>query len=231
MNYTESHFLELQDHIAAGSRSALTAEQQAYEDLLFATIGIVRKEGRQAARQWLTADRGCTRHVAERIVGEAVNLFYQDDAIKREAWRNVLFQKLIDAARYWEQQHIFANADGDNAGDGDKAATGCDARAKDFEAYVKIIKQAAALKRLAEPDDDQQQRQPVSATQINIYGTNARDLGIPATDRQAIIQADYFKTLPRRHQERLAMEIGATPLDIDAMLDNSTELAAEVADT
>jgi len=64
--------------------------------------------------------------------------------------------------------------------------------------------------------------------QVNIYGTNAQDVGLPYTDRNAILQNPYFKQLRQKDQKRLAMEIGAVPLDIDAMLDNSTEIAEEV---
>ena len=59
-------------------------------------------------------------------------------------------------------------------------------------------------------------------------GTNAQDIGLPATDKRAIINADYFKTLPKKHQQRLEMELGLQPLDVDRMLDNSIELANEV---
>ena len=98
-NYTESHFLKLQDYIAAGSKGELSEEERAYEDLLFSTAGIVRREGRPAAQAWLMADRDCTRHVAERIIYEAINLFYAVDHVRAEAWRNLLFEKLLRALR------------------------------------------------------------------------------------------------------------------------------------
>ena len=86
---------------------------------------------------------------------------------------------------------------------------------------------AADLKRLSERDADAVPLN-IKNQQINIYGTNAQDVGIPATDKRAILQADYFKTLPKKHQKRLEMEAGLKPLDIDAMLDSSIELANEV---
>ena len=163
-------------------------------------------------------DRGCSRHVADRIVWEAINLFYATDHVRAEAWRNLLFDKLLTATRDWE--HTFITIDEET---GDRK---CTAKAKDYEAYVKIIKQAAVIKQLSEKTDP---APPVTNNQqINIFGTNAQDVGLPATDRRAIIQADYFKQLPKRHQQRLEMELGLTPLDVDQMLDNSTELANEV---
>ncbi len=218
-NYSESHFLRLQDFIADGSKGELTDEERQYEDLLFSVAGIIRREGRPAAQAWLMADRECSRFVAERIVYEAINLFYATDHVRAEAWRNLLFEKLLTASRDWE--HTFITTDEDT---GERV---CKAKAKDYEAYVKIIKQAAILKRLSERDE-----QLVLSThnqQINIFGTNAQDVGLPATDRRAIIQNEYFKQLPAKHQQRLEMEIGLTPLDIDQMLDTSKELADEVA--
>lgn len=218
-NYSESHFLRLQDYIADGSRGELTDEERDYENLLFSVAGIIRREGRPSAQAWLMADRDCSRHVADRICYEAINLFYATDHVRQEAWRNLLFEKLLTASRDWE--HTFITTDEDT---GERV---CKAKAKDYEAYVKIIKQAAALKRLSERADD---GSPVVTTnqQINIFGTNAQDVGLPATDRRAIIQAPYFKQLPARHQDRLEMELGLKPLDIDKMLDTSVELADEV---
>ena len=217
-NYSESHFLRLQDYIAEGSKGELTAEERDYEDLLFSVAGIVRREGRPSAHAWLMTDRGCSRHVADRIVWEAINLFYATDHVRAEAWRNLLFDKLLTATRDWE--HTFITIDEET---GDRK---CTAKAKDYEAYVKIIKQAAVIKQLSEKTDP---APPVTSNQqINIFGTSAQDVGLPATDRRAIIQADYFKQLPKRHQQRLEMELGLTPLDVDQMLDNSTELANEV---
>ena len=218
MDYTESHFLKLQDYIAEGSKGELTAEERAYEELLFVVAGIMRKEGRRAATDWLMNDRNCSRHVANRITGEAANLFWQHDDIKQEAWRNLLFQKLMDAILMWE--HTFIGHDEETG------EVVCRARAKDFEAYTKIIKQAAAIKRLTEDSGDN----PVNNNMqmINIFGSNAQDIGLPQTNRQQILQNPYFQQLRKKDQQRLAMEIGALPLDVDQMLDSSLDLAHEV---
>ena len=217
-SYKESYFDRLQDYIASGCKGELTPEERDYEDLLFSTSGIIRREGRPSAQAWLMADRGYSRHVADRICSEAINLFYATDSVRAEAWRNLLFEKLLNAARFWEKANIVLDEE-----------TGeylCKAKGKDYEAYVKIIKQAAAVKQLSEKVDT---AAPVTNNQqINIYGSNAQDVGLPATNRRAIIQADYFKTLPKKHQQRLEMELGLEPLDIDALLDNSIELANEV---
>lgn len=218
MNYQESHFLRLQDYIADGSKGELTTEEREYEDLLFSVAGIIRREGRPSAQAWLMADRGCSRHVAERICYEAVNLFYATDHVRAEAWRNLLFEKLLTATVHWEHTFIIPSED-----------TGeliCTAKAKDYEAYAKLIKQAAAVKQLSEKVDTAPAT--VNNQQINIFGTNAQDTGLPATDKRAIINAEYFKTLPKKHQQRFEMELGLKPLDIDRMLDDSTELAHEV---
>ena len=217
-NYSESHFLRLQDYIADGSKGELTPAERDYENLLFSVAGVIRREGRPAAQAWLMADRGCSRHVADRICHEAINLFYATDHVRAEAWRNLLFEKMLTAARDWE--HTFISTDEET---GERT---CKAKAKDFEAYVKIVKQAADVKRLSERDETPPP--PGNNMQVVIFGTNAQDIGLPATDKRAIINADYFKTLPKEHQKRLGMELGLEPLDVERMLDSSIELANEV---
>ena len=217
-NYSESHFLRLQDYIADGSKGELTPEERDYEDLLFSVAGIIRREGRSVAQAWLMADKGCSRYVADRICHEAVNLFYATDYVRAEAWRNLLFEKLLTVARLWEHENIVLD---EKVGE-----YRCKAKAKDYEAYVKIIKQAAVIKQLSEKVDTAPA--VTNNQQVVIYGSNAQDIGLPATDRRAIINADYFKTLPKKHQQRLEMELGLEPLDVDRMIDNSIELANEV---
>ena len=217
-NYQESHFLRLQDYIAEGSKGELSAEERAYEDLLFSVAGIIRREGRPAAHAWLMADRDCSRHVADRIVWEAINLFYATDHVRAEAWRNMLFEKLLTATVDWERTFITF--------DEDTGERKCTAKAKDYEAYVKIIKQAAFIKQLSERTDA---GAPVTNNQqINIYGSRPGDLDLPPVDKRAILQNEYFKTLPKKHQQRLAMEAGLEPFDFDRLLDDSIELANEV---
>ena len=145
-NYSESHFLRLQDYIAEGSRGELTDEERQYEDLLFSVAGIIRREGRPSAQAWLMADRGCSRHVADRICHEAINLFYATDHVRQEAWRNLLFEKLLTATIDWERTFITTDEE-----TGERVCKAC---AKDYEAYVKIIKQAAVIKQLSERVDD-----------------------------------------------------------------------------
>lgn len=218
-NYQDSHFLRLQDYIAEGSKGELTQDEKDYEDLLFSVAGIIRREGRPAALAWLMADRDCSRHVADRIVYEAINLFYATDHVRAEAWRNLLFEKLLTATLDWERTFITTDEE-----TGDRV---CSAKAKDYEAYVKIIKQAAVIKQLSEKTDP---APPVTNNQqINIYGTSAQAVGLPVTDRRAIISNPYFQQLPKKHQHRLEMEIGARPLDIDELLDESIDLANEAA--
>ena len=218
-NFQESHFLRLQDYIADGSKGELSEEERAYEDLLFSVAGIIRREGKPAAMAWLQADRDCSRHVAGRIVWEAINLFYATDHVRAEAWRNLLFEKLLTATVDWERTFITI--------DEETGVRTCTAKAKDYEAYVKIIKQAAIIKQLSEKTDA---AAPVTNNQqINIFGTSVQDVGLPVTDRRAIMQNPYFQQLRKGDQQRLEMELGLKPLDVDRMLDSSIELANEAA--
>ena len=111
--------------------------------------------------------------------------------------------------------------------DPEKAQSRKKPTAKEFEAYAKLIGQAARIKRIDQPDE----RKPATQNnirQINVITTDPAQLGIPATDKRAIMDNAYFRQLPARHQKRLAMEIGAAPMNIDDILNTSEELAAEV---
>lgn len=216
MNYAESHFLKLQDFIAQGSKGELTEAEREYEDLLFSVCGLTRREGRHAAQAWLMAEKGCSRYVAERIVWEAINLFYATDNVRAEAWRNLLFEKLLTAARDWEHTYITFNEEGERI---------CKAKGKDYEAYVKIIKQAAVIKQLSEKVDVA--APIINNQQINIYGTNAQDLKLPPVNKQNLMQHPYLQKTGS-HRDRLEMEAGLRPFSVDDMLDYSIELANEV---
>lgn len=217
-SYAESHFLALQDYIASGSKNELSAEQRAYEELLYATVGLVRKEGREAAIAWLQNDRGCSRHVAHRIYEESVNLFYAHDGIKDEAWRNVLFGKMMAAARRFEQQYLEP---------GDDGATRNIPRAKDYEAYAKLLVSAAKIRRLDQPDKEDQAPQSLTQQAVVVVTSNPRDGGLPPVNVQDILQNPYFRQIPKKTMRRLSMEAGLTPMDVDAILDTSQELADE----
>ena len=223
-SYAESHFLALQDYIASGSKNELSAEQRAYEELLYATVGLVRKEGREAAIAWLRNDRGCSRHVAHRIYEESVNLFYAHDGIKDEAWRNVLFVKMMAAARRqglkFDPVYLYLEPD-------DDGATQSIPRAKDYEAYAKLLVSAAKIRRLDQPDKEDQAPQSLTQQAVVVVTSNPRDGGLPPVNVQDILQNPYFRQIPKKTMRRLSMEAGLTPMDVDAILDTSQELADE----
>ena len=224
-NYSESHFLALQDHIAEGSKKVLSVEQQEYMDLLYATVGMVRKYGRENTISWLIKERDCSRHVAQRIYEEAINLFYADDKVTQDAGRNLLFQKLMEAAHVMEGQFFLEPDEEENPDENRKKPT-----AKDYEAYAKLIGQAAKIKRLDQADP--MPRMAIQNNQVNYYGSNPGDAQMPDTNRQ-VIAAEVEKFLEQKGigksiRDGLMMDLGVMPLNVDIVLDRSIEAAKEV---
>jgi hypothetical protein len=217
--YSKESFLRIQDYIAEGCKGTLSEEDQENEDLLFTAAGMNRREGRHVAMAWLMSDRGYSRYKAQQIVEDAVNLFYGSDNIRKETWRNLLFEKLLSVAQLWERDHITRDIE--------TGEYSISANAKDYEAYAKLMKQAAIIKRLDQPDDKAPTNN-VGTMNVIMFGTDPRRADIPYTDKKAIQQLDYLQQLPKTHQERFAMELGQKPFDIDTVMDNSISIAHEV---
>lgn len=226
-NYAESHFLALQDYIAEGSKTILTPEQQEYMDLLYAAVGMIRKYGRENTIAWLMKERECSHFVAHRIFEETVNLFYADDKVTQNAWRNLLFQKLMEVAHIMEGQ-FFIEPDEEDDPDGKPSRK--KPTAKEYDAYAKLIGQAAKIKRLDQADP--MPRMAIQNNQVNYYGSNPSDAQMPDTNRQVIAsEVDRFleqKGIKKSVRDGLMMDLGVKPLDVDVLIDRSIETANEV---
>lgn len=217
-NYKESHYLAIRDYIDGGCKGELTPEQKDYESLLFTTAGLFRREERETTIKWLKEQRGCSRHVASRIIDECANLYYATDNIRQDAWRNLIFEKLLTVARLWEKTNIGI--------DEETNQPFCRANAKDYEAYTKILKQAAAVKQLSKKPDTP--APTINNNLFAIFTNNPRLADIPPANKGNIMQNEYIQGLPKKEQERLGMEAGITKFDFSKALDYSTEIAEEV---
>ncbi len=232
-NYSESHFLRLQDYIAEGSKATLSVEESDYMDLLYATVGMIRKYGRQNTVSWLIKEKECSHFVAHRIYEETVNLFYTDDKVTQNAWRNLLFQKLMDVAHQMETLYFMPLDEKDEIDTPDGEETGAKRKmfgAKEIEAYTKLLGQAAKIKRLDQQDP--MPRTAIQNNQVNYYGSNPRDAQMPDTDKQAIasVVEEYLKQkgIKKSVKDGLLMDLGMKPADIDTILDRSVDIAQEV---
>ena len=209
MNFRESQFLRLQDYIQSGSKDPLTEDEQEYYDALILTIGIYRKYGRSQAVHFLMGKPFTTsRAVAARMIDEAINLFYFDDGVTRQAWRNLMFEEMRNAAlTILKTEGITPD---------------------DLETYRRLMESAYKFKQLdapdpEEPDDQQQARQ----REIKIFELDGKRLGLPVINRDEVASLIDNLDIRERDKERLRTDAGIKAVDIDQVLDNTIAIAED----
>ena len=126
--FKTSYFDTLQDYLASGCTMELTAEEQDYYNALYALVGIHRKYGKDNAIAFLMHPPfNVERGRAQRMYAEALNLFYLNDTVENDAYRNIIFDDLMKAALV-----VLQNA----------------TTSKDMEVYGNLKTQAAKIKQL-----------------------------------------------------------------------------------
>ena len=201
-SFDRSQFERLQDYLEGGCKEQLSPTEQEYYNALFATLGIVRKYGKDSAINMLQKPPfNCTRAVARRMFGEAMNLFYLDDEIENNAHRNYIFDNLMKAA-----QAVLLSA----------------TSAKDMEVYANIQMQAWKVKQLDK--EDPIKRKEMKEKEIKVYTLDSSLIGVPKIDRKELAaQIDQMADIRAKDKERLKRDAGATDINFEEMLDNVQE--------
>lgn len=208
MNFNTSHLLRLQDYIQSGSKDVLTDEEQEYYDALILTIGVYRKYGRTQAVRFLMAKPFlCKRAIAVRMIDDAINLFYFDDTVTRQAWRNLMFEEMRNAA------HAILKTDGITP--------------DDLETYRRLMESAYKFKQLDKPDPEETEKPTAGQREIKVYDLDGKRLGLPNINRQEVASFIDNLDINRREKERINMDAGVAPINIDQVLDNTIAIAED----
>ena len=97
--FEKSHYDTLQDYLASGCTMQLTDEELDYYNALYALVGIHRKYGKDNAIAFLMHPPfNVPQAKAQRMYAEALNLFYLNDTVENDAYRNIIFDNLQKAA-------------------------------------------------------------------------------------------------------------------------------------
>ena len=143
--FKESCFDRLQDYAQEGFKGELSEYEQNYYNALLAQLGVYRKYGRMKAIHFLMVKPfSCSRRTATRMFDEAVNLFYADDGVTRQAWRNLMFEEVRNAALSILKTEGLTT--------------------DDLETYRRMMESAYKFKQLDQPDPEQhngERQQPV----------------------------------------------------------------------
>lgn len=205
MNFKNSLFLQLQDYLQAGAKRNLEPDEQQYYDALILTLGVYRKYGRAQAARFLMANPfNTTRNVAYRMIEEAINLFYFDDGVTRQAWRNLMFEEMRNAAL------AILKTDGIST--------------DDLETYRRLMESAYKFKQLDKPDPE---TAPETQTQreIKVYELDGKRLGLPNVNRQEVAALIDNLNLNQREKDRLKTDAGIKPINIDQVIDDTINIA------
>ncbi len=205
--FTESCFERLQDYAQEGFKGVLTDYEQSYYNALIAQLGVYRKYGRMKAIHFLmAAPFGCTRRVATRMFDEAVNLFYADDGVTRQAWRNLMFEEVRNAAL------SILKTEG--------------LTPDDLETYRRLMESAYKFKQLDQPDPEKP-LETGSRREIKVYELDGTRLGLPSIDRREVASLIDRLDVNIREKERIKTDAGINPINIDEVIDNTLAIAED----
>ena len=99
-DFKRSYFSELQDFIQGGSKGELSKEAERYLDVLYLLMNLRRKYGKRKRYCIYSKTTFEIKYRRARLMyDEAVNLFYADDGIEREAMNNMIAEDLFKAAQ------------------------------------------------------------------------------------------------------------------------------------
>lgn len=200
--FDKSHYNILQDYLASGCNIQLTDEEREYYNALLTMVNIHRKYGKENAIAFLMhAPFNCSRLKATAMYGEAVNLFYLNENIEREAHRNMIFDNLQKAALVVLQNAVSS---------------------EDFEVYGRLLTQAAKIKGLDRPDPDKPKE--ITDKPIVVFDLRSEAVGLPSADRNRLAaQIDSLMDIPHRERTRLKRDAGIEEVDIEDILDDQEE--------
>lgn len=200
--FDKSYYHTLQDYLASGCQMELTDEELDYYNALYALVGIHRKYGKENAISFLMHEPfNVERGRARQMYAEALNLFYLNDTVERDAYRTLLFDNLQKAALA-----VLQNA----------------TSSKDMEVYGNLLVQAAKIKQLDKPDPvrlEQPKEKPVK-----VYDLDPAAVGLPSANRLELArQIDGIDDLPEREKIRLRRDAGIEDIDFEEILDDTEE--------
>lgn len=199
--FEKSHYDTLQDYLASGCTMQLTDEELDYYNALYALVGIHRKYGKDNAIAFLMHPPfNVPQAKAQRMYAEALNLFFLNDTVENDAWRNILFDNLQKAALA-----VLQNAES----------------SKDMEVYGNLLVQAAKVKQLDKPDPVRLER-PADKP-VKVYDLDPAAVGLPAANRLSLGRQIDTMDLPEHEKERLRRDAGITDVDFEEMLDDTEE--------
>ncbi len=201
-DFKKSHFDTLQDYIQSGAKKDLTEEELSYLDVLYLLNSLRRKYGKENAIAFIQRPPYDIPYQQARVMyEESINLFYSDDNIDKQAYRNMLFEELMAAAKV-----IMATSEG----------------SKDLEVYGDLVAKAYKIKGLDQPEPP---RVPEALYKkpLKVYSLNPGHIKLPKVDRNALAERIDNMEVEEKEKSRLRQEGMVTDIDFIELYDDQEE--------
>ncbi|MBQ5979411.1 MAG: hypothetical protein IJL58_05275 [Bacteroidales bacterium] len=198
----EGSFEKIQEYIAGGSRGTLPDKEQVYIQLLNLIYSLDGQYGKRRTIKFLTSPPfGLTYQRASEVYAEAVELFYCNRKISKEAMRNKIadqFDTLYIAAR-------------------DSAKT-----TRDYEVAANILVNKAKALQL---DKDDPVKLPAEIYQpvYRLLSVTPESIGLPSANRDELERQIDGVLAPDSVKRRLKIDAGIMDLDIVKYLEDAKE--------
>jgi len=197
-NFKKSYFDNLQDYIQSGSKEELNSEEEKYLELLYLVNSMRRKYGKENAISFIQRPPfNIPYRKSRELYDEAVNLFYGDDNIEKQAHRNALFEEMMAASKV-----VLATAK----------------NSRDMEVYADIVSRAYKIKGLdvAEPP---KVPEGLYKKPIKIYSLNPGVISLPLENRQEIAAMIDNLDIEEREKMRVKQESGVSKINFLELYD------------
>lgn len=198
-NFKKSYFDRLQDYIQTGSADNLSDEEQSYLEVLNLLNCLRRKYGKENAIAFIQRPPySITYRRSRQMYDEAINLFYMDEGIDKQAQRNMMYEQIMAAAAV-----VMQTAE-------------C---SRDFEVYSDMMKTAYKVKGLDTPEPP---RIPAGLYDkpIKIYSTDPKKISLMPADRNELAERIDALEVPEMEKRRFRQEAGVDEVDFLEILDD-----------
>lgn len=201
MDISDDKYDQLITFIETGAEGNLPEEMVEYITLLELIRGLhMRFRSRKAIINLLQKKPyELSYYLASKRYTEAINFFYLDHEIKKDAWRNLYAEKLDRAADL-----VLSTA----------------TTSKDVDIYKNIIYAAMEARQLGK-EDKEELPEEIFEKKIKIYTINPEELGRERPNRNLLASKIDNYNIPEKEKERLKSEAGIT--DIKIFPDESAE--------
>lgn len=201
-DFKKSCYDTLQDYIQGGSKSDLTDNETEYLEVLYLLNNLRRKYGKENAISFVqNPPLSIKYHYARRMYDESVNLFYSDDLIEKQAYRNMIFEELQAAAKVVLQT----------------AKT-----PKDLEVYGDLMTKAYKAKGLDMPESPKVP-EGLYKKPIKVYSLNPEQVKLPKVSRDELAELIDNLDIPEGEKVRLRQEGGVTDVNFIELFDDQAE--------